>query len=349
MAVEKYISKSYLVSNLKNFKTVILDGAYAALSTTYSKTEVDNLVSAIPKFEIKPVDSLPTTDISNATVYLLKTSETETGNLYTEYIYVNNTWEKLGTQTMDLTGYYTSTQIDTKLGDKVDKVSGKGLSEADFTSAEKTKLAGISEGAEVNVQADWNVTDPASDAYILNKPTSLPASDVPAWAKAENKPTYTYSDVGALADTTTHLSGDVPTSRKVNGKALTTDITLSASDVGAATSADITTAIEDLDVTGAASIGAGKTIASWSETDGKVSITTQNISITKSQISDFPASLPVSNLTSTFNATDTANAVNGVAVASAISGKANASDVPTEETSNIDFTTEWNTTPAAEG
>lgn len=45
-------------------------------------------------------------------------------------------------------------------------------------------------------------------------PTTLPASDVKAWAKADNKPTYTASEVGALASTTTHLSGDIATSQK---------------------------------------------------------------------------------------------------------------------------------------
>lgn len=40
-----------------------------------------------------------------------------------------------------------------------------------FTSTEKTKLAGIAAGAEVNVQADWSVTSTTSDAYIKNKPT----------------------------------------------------------------------------------------------------------------------------------------------------------------------------------
>ena len=50
----------------------------------------------------------------------------------------------------------------------------------------------------------------------------------------------------------------------------------------------ISTEIGTLDVTGDSNISASKTISSWSETDGKVSITTQDISITKSQISDFP-------------------------------------------------------------
>lgn len=53
----------------------------------------------------------------------------------------------------------------------------------------------------------------------------------------------------------------------------------------------IDTKINALDVTGASGISASKTISAWSETDGKVSITTQDISITKSQVSDFPTSM----------------------------------------------------------
>lgn len=62
--------------------------------------------------------------------------------------------------------------INTALGNKVDKVSGKGLSTNDFTSALKTKLDGIASGAEVNVQSDWTAT--SGDAFIKNKP-SIPS------------------------------------------------------------------------------------------------------------------------------------------------------------------------------
>lgn len=88
------------------------------------------------------------------------------------------------------------TALDTTVTDKVDKVSGKGLSTNDYTTAEKNKLSGIASGAEVNVQSDWNVTDTGSDSFIKNKPTSMPASDVHAWAKTPTKPTYTKSEVG---------------------------------------------------------------------------------------------------------------------------------------------------------
>ena len=66
-----------------------------------------------------------------------------------------------------------STAAQTALDGKVDKITGKGLSEANFTDAEKTKLAGIATGAEVNVQSDWNQGDDAADDYIKNKPANL--------------------------------------------------------------------------------------------------------------------------------------------------------------------------------
>lgn len=97
--------------------------------------------------------------------------------------------------------YFTESEITSKLQGKVDVVSGKGLSTNDFTNdykeqvdkntnsrhdhsnktildntsasyttEEKTKLSGIAAGAEVNVQADWNVQTETSDAYIKNKP-----------------------------------------------------------------------------------------------------------------------------------------------------------------------------------
>lgn len=39
-----------------------------------------------------------------------------------------------------------------------------------FTTIYKNKLDGIQDGAEQNVQSDWNVSDTSSDAYIRNKP-----------------------------------------------------------------------------------------------------------------------------------------------------------------------------------
>lgn len=66
-----------------------------------------------------------------------------------------------------------------------------------------------------------DVSELNNDAGYLTSYTETDPT-VPSWAKASSKPSYTASEVGA-----------VPTTRKVNGKALSSDITLSASDVSA--------------------------------------------------------------------------------------------------------------------
>ena len=63
------------------------------------------------------------------------------------------------------------------------------------------------------------VSDLQNDSGFINTETD---PTVPSWAKASTKPSYTASEVGA-----------VPTTRKVNNKALSSDVTLDASDVGA--------------------------------------------------------------------------------------------------------------------
>ena len=76
----------------------------------YTKEEVDNMISVIPKFAIKPVNELPTENISTTTIYLLPNNSSETDNLYDEYIYTDK-WDKLGTQTVDLSNYPTTDEM----------------------------------------------------------------------------------------------------------------------------------------------------------------------------------------------------------------------------------------------
>lgn len=83
---------------------------YYNKSQTLTKEEINALVSAIPKFNIEVVTSLPASNISDTTVYLVKGGDDDS-NLYTEYIRANGKWEKLGAQTVDLTGYATEAWV----------------------------------------------------------------------------------------------------------------------------------------------------------------------------------------------------------------------------------------------
>lgn len=99
----------------------------------YLKLDLEGQISLIPKFSISVVDALPETDISNTTVYLLKDTETD-GNLYTEYIYVNDTWECLGSQQIDLSNYRT-------------KDESVPASEVNYTHPELMDKSGTVQGA----------------------------------------------------------------------------------------------------------------------------------------------------------------------------------------------------------
>lgn len=92
--------------------------------------------------------------------------------------------------------------------------------------------------APVQAQSDWTVTNTELPSFIKNKPTSMPASDVPAWAKAATKPAYTASEVGALPSGGTAVAANkLATPRTINGVSFdgteNINITAPASDVSA--------------------------------------------------------------------------------------------------------------------
>ena len=110
---------------------------YYKKSETYSQSEIEAKLTAIPKFSIKPVASLPTSGISATTVYLVAT--TDTTNLYLEYIFVptnesaagpftdsQGRWEPLGAQTVDLEGYVQREEIPTVIEDALAEAKASG-------------------------------------------------------------------------------------------------------------------------------------------------------------------------------------------------------------------------------
>ena len=87
-------------------------------------------------------------------------------------------------------------------GTYVAKEDGKGLSTNDYTTAEKNKLAGITAGAEVNVQSDWDQTTTTADDYIKNKPDLAGVATSGSYTDLSNVP-ITEIQRSALDSTTT--------------------------------------------------------------------------------------------------------------------------------------------------
>ena len=88
---------------------------YYLKSETYTKSEVNTLIGQISTISILVVQSLPTTDIQTNIIYLVPKSTAGTSNAYDEYINTDGTsagWELIGDTEVDLSNYYTKTQVD---------------------------------------------------------------------------------------------------------------------------------------------------------------------------------------------------------------------------------------------
>ena len=106
-------------------------------------------ITAIPKFAIEVVETLPVDNISGTTVYLVKEKES-VGDLYTEYIYVKGAWENLGKQTVDLSSYSTTEQMNAAISAAV------ASSLTSYYTKEQVN-------AELNKKADLSTLD----SYVL--------------------------------------------------------------------------------------------------------------------------------------------------------------------------------------
>lgn len=104
--------------DLSQFITKSVDDLvnYYKKTETYTQTEVNNLIGAIQQFHYEIVQELPETGVNNI-LYLVPKTASQTNNVYDEYVYANNNFEKIGDTQIDLTNYVTTTQLNTALAD----------------------------------------------------------------------------------------------------------------------------------------------------------------------------------------------------------------------------------------
>lgn len=182
---------------------------YYKKSETYTQAEVDALISAVVTIDIEVVQTLPTTDISTTTIYLLPKQTAGTDDVYDEYINTTGTsagWELIGSTQVDLSNYYTKSEVDALIGSvsgghTIKNDSGIALADKDNLKFAGTYSSNVGDDSVVNIlremvlsafnqlSADEKkgfiyVTDEADDTLadvavtgeysdLLHKPTAL--------------------------------------------------------------------------------------------------------------------------------------------------------------------------------
>lgn len=110
-------------------------------------------------FIVPTNNTLPTININPNKIYLIKNTGVNAGiqNVYTEYMYINNTWEKLGEYkaTVDLSDYLKKTEAETTY---VKQVVGSPASYMLNTSAELNETDRTNINQAVSVKLLYNTT-----------------------------------------------------------------------------------------------------------------------------------------------------------------------------------------------
>ena len=152
-AFDNYYTKEEIDAKLTALENKIPD-----ISNYYNKSEVNNLINSISTLSYKKVDTLPADPQTNI-IYLVPKTDTESQDVYDEYLYVDGNWEKIGSTEVNLDGYVTTDALTTELA------SYAKLADIPDTSEFITS-------AEINERLGGYVTDESLSTTLSNYVTS---------------------------------------------------------------------------------------------------------------------------------------------------------------------------------
>lgn len=182
------VSKDYVDTAISSKQDVIDD-----LSTIRSGAQAGSTAYQ------KPSGGIPKTDLASTVQTSLGKADTALQS-YTETDPTVPSWAKSASKptytAQEVGALPSTTSIPTKTSELTNDsnfvVDADYVhTDSNYTAAEKSKLSGISAGAEENVQSDWSVTATTSDAFIKNKPSIPTESTVSGWGFTKNTGTIT--------------------------------------------------------------------------------------------------------------------------------------------------------------
>lgn len=170
----------YSVQQLTDLSNVTILKDLSVVSRTVTQSELDakasttQLNSAISDFNTRFAGQYEIVSVRPAVgvegkMYLVTTGTSNVYNLFTwKSVSGVFDWVDLGSTTVDLSQYAKSADVTSALSNKVDKVSGKGLSTNDFTDEDKDKLDNSASKSIIKTStllvANW-VDDTSTSGY----------------------------------------------------------------------------------------------------------------------------------------------------------------------------------------
>lgn len=144
---------------------------------------IASAIGGITELEYLVVSTLPASG-TKGVIYLVP-HQHGTRDIYDEYIWVNNAFEKIGSTDVDLSQYLLKTDI---------SAWAKASTKPTYTASEVGALPDTT-------SIPSKTSDLTNDSGFITGYTETDPT-VPSWAKASTKPSYTASEVGALPSTT---------------------------------------------------------------------------------------------------------------------------------------------------
>ena len=154
---------------------------YYLKTETYNRSEIDQLVAAVGKFQSKIVTTLPEPSLdTTGWIYLVPSDNPKTQNVKEEYITVLDgstyNWEHIGSTNIDLSGYSTTEQMNTAISTALQAYSTTTEMNNAISSAISTALASYSTTQEVTAAISSAISTALSSYYTKTEVDNLLAS-----------------------------------------------------------------------------------------------------------------------------------------------------------------------------
>lgn len=132
------------------------------ISNYYNKDEIQDLLNAMGNLRMQIVEQLPAAGASNV-IYLVKRPNI---NIYDQWIYQNYAWANIGDTSVDLTQFYTKTQMDTILDDYALEANHYTKTEVDnMNNLKQNRLISGAERQSVGDESYFSFVDPGT-SYV---------------------------------------------------------------------------------------------------------------------------------------------------------------------------------------